>query len=162
MWLWFHRVWLTVPALLVLWIYAAGSYSYWHDLLAILTATALTFLVFAPPPRLTSFHLAPSRRWFQTAWLLLSWTLVSMADFVSEGCALPKNGHVVAPEKMPDAWKDIRVGLALSGGGYRAALVHVGVMEELAILGVPVTHLSTVSGGSIIGACPTSTLVRLN
>lgn len=47
-----------------------------------------------------------------------------------------------------------KVGLALSGGGFRAALYHIGVMARLADMDVlrSVEALSTVSGGSIIGA----------
>jgi len=47
-----------------------------------------------------------------------------------------------------------KVGLALSGGGFRASLFHLGVLARLAecdaLRGVEV--LSTVSGGSIVGA----------
>jgi predicted acylesterase/phospholipase RssA len=47
-----------------------------------------------------------------------------------------------------------KVGLALSGGGFRAAFFHVGVLARLAELGVlpRVEVISTVSGGSIVGA----------
>jgi predicted acylesterase/phospholipase RssA len=47
-----------------------------------------------------------------------------------------------------------RVGLALSGGGFRAALYHIGVLAKLAELDVlrHVEALSCVSGGSIAGA----------
>lgn len=47
-----------------------------------------------------------------------------------------------------------KVGLALSGGGFRAALYHVGVLARLAELDVlrHVEALSCVSGGSILGA----------
>jgi len=47
-----------------------------------------------------------------------------------------------------------KLGLALSGGGHRAAFFHVGVLARLAELGLlrPVQVISTVSGGSIIGA----------
>jgi NTE family protein len=46
------------------------------------------------------------------------------------------------------------IGLALSGGGYRASLFHLGVMARLADEGLlkEVYALSTVSGGSIVGA----------
>ncbi|EFM11132.1 Patatin [Paenibacillus curdlanolyticus YK9] len=46
------------------------------------------------------------------------------------------------------------IGLALSGGGYRASLYHLGVMARLADEGLlkEVRALSTVSGGSIVGA----------
>ncbi len=49
-------------------------------------------------------------------------------------------------------WDGLRVGVALSGGGYRAALLHAGALKALERKGVRVTNLSTVSGGSIIGA----------
>src|SRR5437870_2795881 len=47
-----------------------------------------------------------------------------------------------------------RLGLALSGGGYRAAAFHLGLMDVLDEEGIleKVSVLSTVSGGSIIGA----------
>ncbi len=47
-----------------------------------------------------------------------------------------------------------KVGLALSGGGFRAALFHLGVMARLSEVGAlrSVETLSTVSGGSILGA----------
>lgn len=46
------------------------------------------------------------------------------------------------------------LGLALSGGGFRAALFHLGVLAQMADLGLlrHVEVISTVSGGSIIGA----------
>ena len=47
-----------------------------------------------------------------------------------------------------------KVGLALSGGGFRASLFHIGVLARLAELDVlrHVEVLSCVSGGSIVGA----------
>src|SRR5262249_6263983 len=47
-----------------------------------------------------------------------------------------------------------KIGLALSGGGFRASLFHIGVLARLAELDVlrGVEVLSCVSGGSIIGA----------
>jgi len=47
-----------------------------------------------------------------------------------------------------------KVGLALSGGGFRASLFHLGVLARLAEMDVlrAVEVLSTVSGGSIVGA----------
>lgn len=49
---------------------------------------------------------------------------------------------------------DRKLGLALSGGGFRAAFFHIGVLARLAELGM-LRHLkviSPVSGGSILGA----------
>ncbi len=47
-----------------------------------------------------------------------------------------------------------KLGLALSGGGFRAAFFHVGVLAKLAETGLlpRVEVISTVSGGSIVGA----------
>ncbi|MFL5827489.1 MAG: patatin-like phospholipase family protein [Thermoleophilaceae bacterium] len=47
-----------------------------------------------------------------------------------------------------------KLGLALSGGGFRASFFHIGVLARLAELGVlrSVEVISTVSGGSIVGA----------
>ena len=58
---------------------------------------------------------------------------------------------------MPDEQKAAtqrRLGLALSGGGFRAAFFHIGVLARMAELGIlrRVEVISTVSGGSIIGA----------
>lgn len=49
---------------------------------------------------------------------------------------------------------DKKVGIALSGGGYRAAGFHIGTLKKLDEMGVleKVDVLSTISGGSITGA----------
>lgn len=46
------------------------------------------------------------------------------------------------------------VALCLSGGGFRATLFHLGLVEHLYLCGAldRVTYLSTVSGGSVLGA----------
>jgi len=48
----------------------------------------------------------------------------------------------------------IRIGLALSGGGFRASFFHLGVIRRLEELGIMknIEVISTVSGGSILGA----------
>lgn len=48
-----------------------------------------------------------------------------------------------------------KVGLALSGGGFRASFFHLGLLARLAELNVlrQIDVLSCVSGGSIVGAC---------
>ena len=47
-----------------------------------------------------------------------------------------------------------KIGLALSGGGFRASIFHLGVIRRLEELGImkDVDVISTVSGGSIVGA----------
>ncbi|SET08127.1 NTE family protein [Nitrosomonas marina] len=48
----------------------------------------------------------------------------------------------------------MKLGLALSGGGFRAAFFHIGVLARMAEIGKlrQVEVISTVSGGSIVGA----------
>ncbi len=55
---------------------------------------------------------------------------------------------------MEDAKSSRRLGLALSGGGFRASFYHIGVLARMAELGMlrHVESISTVSGGSIVGA----------
>lgn len=55
--------------------------------------------------------------------------------------------------KPEESAPNCRFGLALSGGGYRAAAFHLGTLRALGRLGVlkNVDVLSTVSGGSIVG-----------
>jgi NTE family protein len=50
---------------------------------------------------------------------------------------------------------DCKIGLALSGGGLRAVAFHLGCLRALHRLGIldRVEVISTVSGGSVIGAC---------
>src|SRR5438067_10882511 len=47
-----------------------------------------------------------------------------------------------------------RIGLALSGGGFRATLYHLGLVRFLRDAGIlsQVTHITSVSGGSIFAA----------
>jgi predicted acylesterase/phospholipase RssA len=49
------------------------------------------------------------------------------------------------------AESDATLAVALSGGGYRAAVVHAGMLSVLEQAGLPIEYLSTVSGGSIVG-----------
>lgn len=59
---------------------------------------------------------------------------------------------MIEKEKLQEAFKDKKIGLALSGGGHRAAVFHLGVLSYLADneLLENVNHLSTVSGGSVL------------
>lgn len=54
----------------------------------------------------------------------------------------------------PRKWSAPRIGLALSGGGVRAATFHMGVLRRLAAEGLleQVSVVSTVSGGSLVTA----------
>jgi predicted acylesterase/phospholipase RssA len=80
------------------------------------------------------------------------------------GTPSPDDPAVAKPARVLDAFLDSpaaresafigKVGLALSGGGFRASLFHIGVLAKLAELDVlrRVEVLSCVSGGSIVGA----------
>ena len=113
-------------------------------------------------------------------WLALARDLPQKAEWEVEstarqlaGIARMTIGSVVEEEQLSEhpAWKVLasflgndlagvrsafigKIGLALSGGGFRASLFHVGVLARLAELDVlrHVEVLSCVSGGSILGA----------
>jgi NTE family protein len=59
-----------------------------------------------------------------------------------------------ASEPAPAPYRRPKLGLALSGGGFRAAFFHLGVLARMAERGLlrKVEVISTVSGGSILGA----------
>jgi NTE family protein len=70
---------------------------------------------------------------------------------------LARHGSVFASEVRMTIQIDVktrRLGLALSGGGFRAAAFHLGVFRKLQAMGLlwKVDLLSCVSGGSIAGA----------
>ena len=58
------------------------------------------------------------------------------------------------PTAPPSDLRTIPIGLALSGGGYRAAAFHLGTMAYLEHVGLlpQLSRLSTVSGGTFTGA----------
>jgi NTE family protein len=62
--------------------------------------------------------------------------------------------EIVRTPPVSEEREHAKLGLALSGGGHRAAFFHVGVLARLAELGLlrPIQVISTVSGGSIVGA----------
>ncbi|MEM7079689.1 MAG: patatin-like phospholipase family protein [Pseudomonadota bacterium] len=91
---------------------------------------------------------------------LAAWAAASMVTVWTQLEPLPKdNGRfsnlgptaAILPERAKK-WADRRIGIALSGGGYRAAVFHAGVLTALEDIGVQPSALSTVSGGSIVGA----------
>lgn len=85
------------------------------------------------------------------AFLLLTWVFISAADIWLR----PSSAFEPRPAPPPGSGGGplpSRVAVALSGGGYRAALFHAGVLSELDRLGVRVQAVSLVSGGSIIGS----------
>lgn len=95
----------------------------------------------------------------------LSWLHIARLPENDHHPAYERVGHVFTPligaEAEAKFAADLihsllqgKVGLALSGGGFRASLFHLGVFAQLAELDVlrHVQVLSCVSGGSIVGA----------
>lgn len=90
---------------------------------------------------------------FSLSFLLCFWFLASVCDRVLQSStSLPRDPARFTALRQDSPYRDLRVGLALSGGGYRAAVMHAGVLDAFERFRVPVTHLTSVSGGSVIGA----------
>ena len=82
---------------------------------------------------------------------------VQLASFASR-----TDSHPPAPDAEPDAEPAKRMALCLSGGGFRAALFHLGALRRLNELGLlgRIDTISSVSGGSILAAHLASTMKR--
>ena len=94
------------------------------------------------------------------SFLVSAWVILTAADRLTMSRALKRDWGAGAasdcPARVPGSQqvtgRRARVAVALSGGGYRAAILHAGVLAGLQCIGVQVDAISTVSGGSIIGA----------
>jgi predicted acylesterase/phospholipase RssA len=79
---------------------------------------------------------------------VVAWIAISVVNRISRGNPITLDAAryrtVVESSGLHQS-----VGLALSGGGYRAAIYHAGVASALEHFALPPTHLSSVSGGSI-------------
>ena len=96
--------------------------------------------------------------------LLVGWVAGSLVwstslVFVNGSDNLTASGSLLEKDERCDysnwilpSGEPIRIAVSLSGGGYRAAVVHAGLLAALSSQCIPITYLSTVSGGSIIGA----------
>jgi predicted acylesterase/phospholipase RssA len=150
-------------------IYIVGSYSWLLDLAVLATAAVVIALVAEAWIRTRpSVGPGPSRRWpisggasttIAIGFVVVWWIVLTAADnFVMRRAARRdwSSDPSTCPQGLtrPDsgAVRPPRVAVAVSGGGYRAALFHAGVLAGLECIHVPVNALSTVSGGSIIGA----------
>ena|SRR4028118_1719789 len=162
---------LAIVGLAGIWLTFARSFANWTtaigDSLAVILAAGATYFLM----RWLAGRVDPATRdWYAVApahlkhldvviFGLLAWFSISLFSILmaSPLPATPDRftrlgpGVSIVPGHA-QRWKNLRIGLALSGGGYRAAIFHSGVLQALERLGIRVTHLSTVSGGSIIGS----------
>lgn len=96
------------------------------------------------------------RRYKAAMWLMVTWITVSLADSrfgpLFWTTIEPLETYPITRDNTKNSdGSNERYGLALSGGGYRAALFHAGVLAALESKKINISGLSTVSGGSIIG-----------
>src|SRR3712207_3868140 len=142
-------------------LYMVGSYSWLLDLAAVATAAIVVALLTVVWRRIRrrGSPAAPTPHRpvaIGVGSVLAGWLGAPAADTIVMRQAARRDwgtGASQCPDSLtrPD-WGSLRpprVAMAVSGGGYRAALFHAGVLAGLGCIRVPVTALSTVSGGSI-------------
>jgi predicted acylesterase/phospholipase RssA len=81
--------------------------------------------------------------------IAVAWIACSLTDRFLERTPQPRTSDRHAKNLDTTRWPGVRVGVTLSGGGYRATLMHAGTLDVLERLRVVPTHLASVSGGSI-------------
>jgi predicted acylesterase/phospholipase RssA len=144
-------------------LYFVGSYNWLLDLAVLATAAVVIALVSVAWTRVR-----PSRRWpmsggasmaIAIGFVVVWWLVLTGADtFVMRRSARrdwssdPSTCPAGLPRPDSGGLRPPRLAVAVSGGGYRAALFHAGMLAGLECIHTPVNALSTVSGGSIIGA----------
>jgi predicted acylesterase/phospholipase RssA len=125
----------------VIYLYTVGSSSYPRD-----TVVAIFALIVAGV-------IARARKGFSPSlFLLLTWLFLTFSDVFFGPSTQPRDPGRFREILSRASWKSARVGLALSGGGFRAALMHAGVLSALDDAAIPVRAISAVSGGAIIGS----------
>ncbi len=135
------------------WLTAVGSYSPRRDDLLLCICTTGVIVIVAGQHRWRWLRPAATSRASGSILALSFWVLSSQTDAVTR----TKNSAPVDITRFAglwpqSPWRDLHVGVALSGGGYRAALMHAGVLDALEELRVNVTHISSVSGGAILAS----------
>jgi predicted acylesterase/phospholipase RssA len=103
------------------------------------------------------------RRTFKVAvCVVLAWWIYISIPVFWPSATIPSLGALQQSHKVPssdvlqgthnEVLSRVKIAIALSGGGYRAALMHAGVLDAAEHFGIPITHVSSVSGGSIIAS----------
>jgi predicted acylesterase/phospholipase RssA len=137
------------------WLFAR-SWSLSAGLLVVLLGWVAYFVVRGiwghPPARTTALVLLITVTSLGFSWGLVSalhsWRSVINAAIPS---ADDRKAEIARRVALQASWNGPPVAVALSGGGYRAALTHAGLLATLDEARIPVHMLSTVSGGSIVG-----------
>jgi Lysophospholipase catalytic domain len=80
------------------------------------------------------------------AFVFLCWMAITIADWATRS-PLPVEPRRFGGSKDDPIYDGKRIGLALSGGGYRAALMGAGILEALEDAHMPVQTITSVSGG---------------
>lgn len=152
----------------VFWFWFTGSFHSWSSgfwdlgafliggFLGVMLLSLVLALVRKQPVKIETPD--PEDEYLPALMLVFGWVAITMVTLWREQ-PLPRDPQrfasigaatsIVAPHAT--RWQDLRVGMALSGGGYRAAVYHAGALHALEKLGIKPAVLSTVSGGSIIG-----------
>lgn len=143
----------------LIWTDIVGSHSRIVDWFSVLSVLALSI------PAMLYLHKNISHRFLLPRGIdllcvflatTLMWVVTSVADEMYEASRASRTVATNAKRSQATAPSRLRIGLALSGGGYRAALFHAGVLDELskvlAEVDADVTNISSVSGGSLIGS----------
>src|SRR5437867_1637895 len=137
------------------------SDAYWYALYFISAGMVSLFLIF---PMVRIYFIQKRRGgipWLTIGFgmgflvILCAWGLISLYWKMSAvDDIFQKQWRVEECDKTTSAYSSSIGGLAvaLSGGGYRAALIHAGLLAYLKDQKVSIDVLSAVSGGSILGA----------
>ena len=67
----------------------------------------------------------------------MDWLLINGQIFERDAQPTDASRYVQMQSKTP--WQGLRVGVTLSGGGYRASIMHAGTLDALERLGVTYT-----------------------
>jgi predicted acylesterase/phospholipase RssA len=81
-----------------------------------------------------------------------AWTSLSLVDSFYLEPPLKLSPSRFEEIRANSPWKHRKIAVALSGGGYRAALMHAGVLAALEHFKIRTSTLASVSGGSIIAS----------
>jgi hypothetical protein len=134
------------------WLFELGAIRWWIDVCVAVVGFLVAWKLGIPisSTNLTTWRLTSRPQFGARVFIfaIVFWFGTGIADFIfgygdNRVHLSETSAAVVSPRGAP------KVALALSGGGYRAALFHAGVLQQLREMDVPIDIISSVSGGSI-------------